>query len=153
MQSLQIAAPNLQGSIFDGIIAYLQDPSSGRGKFEQAMLTYVIIMVLQGAFSGLKSLAQELVQRRMACAVRLKLFASVIRMDIAFFDTMHTGQLTSRMTNDASQMTQPLNTLLNNLIANMLLLAASLAAFETPRVKPVGLLDPSNRLLARWVAC
>ena len=23
-------------------------------------------------------------------------------MDIAFFDTMHTGQLTSRMTNDAS---------------------------------------------------
>eukprot|EP00913_Durusdinium_trenchii_P016632 g15634.t1 len=96
------------------------------------MATYVTIMVLQGAFSGLKSLAQELVQRRMACAVRLKLFASVIRMDIAFFDTMHTGQLTSRMTNDASQMTQPLNTLLNDLLANVLLLVGGMfMAFRT----------------------
>ena len=101
-QGLQIFAPNVQGSIFDGILAYLQKPEDGRSKFEFAMLTYVIINVLQGCFSGLKALAQELVQRRMACSVRLKLFASVVRMDIAFFDTMHTGQLTSRLTNDAS---------------------------------------------------
>ncbi|CAK9081631.1 ABC transporter B family member 25 (ABC transporter ABCB.25) (OsABCB25) (Protein ALS1 homolog) (Protein ALUMINUM SENSITIVE 1) (OsALS1) [Durusdinium trenchii] len=132
MQSLQILAPKLQGSIFDGIIAYLQNPGVGKDRFQDAMATYVTIMVLQGAFSGLKSLAQELVQRRMACAVRLKLFASVIRMDIAFFDTMHTGQLTSRMTNDASQMTQPLNTLLNDLLANVLLLVGGMfMAFRT----------------------
>ena len=101
-QGLQIFAPNVQGSIFDGILAYLKNPENGRSKFEYAMLTYVIINVLQGCFSGLKALAQELVQRRMACSVRLKLFASVVRMDISFFDTMHTGQLTSRLTNDAS---------------------------------------------------
>ena len=105
-QGLQIFAPNVQGSIFDGILAYLKNPEGGRSKFEYAMLTYVIINILQGCFSGLKALAQELVQRRMACSVRLKLFASVVRMDISFFDTMHTGQLTSRLTNDASNLDQ-----------------------------------------------
>jgi len=156
-QSLQIAAPNLQGSIFDGIIGYLRDPDTGRSRFESAMFTYVIVMVLQGCFSGLKSLAQELVQRRMACSVRLKLFASVIRMDIAFFDTMHTGQLTSRMTNDASQMTQPLNTLLNDLLANLLLLVGGmLMAFKTSwklSILALTIVPPitySYRAYAKW---
>lgn len=157
MQSLQILAPKLQGSIFDGIIAYLQNPGVGKDRFQDAMATYVTIMVLQGAFSGLKSLAQELVQRRMACAVRLKLFASVIRMDIAFFDTMHTGQLTSRMTNDASQMTQPLNTLLNDLLANVLLLVGGMfMAFRTSwklSILALTIVPPitySYRVYAKW---
>lgn len=131
-QGLQVWAPNIQGSIFDGIIKYLAQPESGRGAFEKAIITYLIVNVLQGAFSGLKALAQEIVMRRIACQVRTKLFESVIRMDIAFFDTMHTGQLTSRLTNDASQMVQPLNTLLNDLIANVLLLVGGmLMAFHT----------------------
>ncbi|CAE8629915.1 unnamed protein product, partial [Polarella glacialis] len=91
-QGLQIWAPKVQGNIFDGIIGYLKDPekSDGRQAFEKAMVTYLIVNVLQGAFSGLKALAQELVMRRIACIVRLKLFASVIQMDISFFDAMHT---------------------------------------------------------------
>jgi hypothetical protein len=39
---------------------------------------------------------------------------------------MHTGQLTSRLTNDASQMVQPLNTLMNDLIANLMLLVGGI---------------------------
>lgn len=41
----------LRGSIFDGIIGYLKDPDTGRSRFESAMFTYVIVMVLQGCFS------------------------------------------------------------------------------------------------------
>lgn len=156
-QSLQIAAPNLQGKIFDSIIGYLQHPEIGRARFESAIFTYLIVLALQGAFSGLKSLAQELVQRRMAMSVRMKLFASVIRMDIAFFDTMHTGQLTSRMTNDVSQMTSPLNTLLNDLLANVLLLVGGmLMAFKTSwklSVLALTIVPPitySYRAYAKW---
>eukprot|EP00930_Biecheleria_cincta_P001244 TRINITY_DN102391_c0_g1_i1.p1 TRINITY_DN102391_c0_g1~~TRINITY_DN102391_c0_g1_i1.p1 ORF type:complete len:977 (+),score=152.66 TRINITY_DN102391_c0_g1_i1:128-3058(+) len=131
-QGLQIWAPNIQGSIFDGVIKYLEKPESGRDAFEKAIIAYLVVNVLQGLFGGLKALAQEIVMRRIACQVRLELFASVIRMDIAFFDTMHTGQLTSRLTNDASQMVQPLNTLLNDLVANLLLLMGGmLMAFKT----------------------
>ncbi|CAE7774212.1 ABCB25 [Symbiodinium sp. CCMP2456] len=156
-QGLQIFAPNVQGSIFDGILAYLKNPEGGRSKFEYAMLTYVIINVLQGCFSGLKALAQELVQRRMACSVRLKLFASVVRMDISFFDTMHTGQLTSRLTNDAGQMTQPLSTLMNDLLANVLLLVGGMfMAFHTSwklSILALTIVPPitySYRAYAKW---
>mmetsp|Transcript_61440 Transcript_61440/g.170354 ORF Transcript_61440/g.170354 Transcript_61440/m.170354 type:complete len:934 (-) Transcript_61440:103-2904(-) len=132
MQSMLIWAPSVQGSIFDGIIHYLQDPAAGRAAFERAMFMYLLVNGLQGLFGAGKSLAQDLVLRQLACSVRAKLFQSVIRMDISFFDAMHTGQITSRLTNDASQMVQPLNTLLNDLIANLMLLVGGMAlAFKT----------------------
>eukprot|EP00928_Gymnodinium_smaydae_P006818 TRINITY_DN12428_c0_g1_i2.p1 TRINITY_DN12428_c0_g1~~TRINITY_DN12428_c0_g1_i2.p1 ORF type:complete len:921 (-),score=210.57 TRINITY_DN12428_c0_g1_i2:310-3072(-) len=132
-QGLTIIAPKIQGSIFDSILASLKDPSGpGRQLFHWCMFKYLIINVLQGGFGGLKTLSQELVTRSLACAVRTKLFTSIVRMDIAFFDAMHTGQLTSRLTNDASQMVQPLNTLMNDLIANLMLLVGGMVmAFET----------------------
>mmetsp|Transcript_34234 Transcript_34234/g.72928 ORF Transcript_34234/g.72928 Transcript_34234/m.72928 type:complete len:934 (+) Transcript_34234:121-2922(+) len=131
-QAMQIWAPNITGKIFDGIITFMGNPDGGRSQFEYAMVLYLCVNIAQGAFSGLKALFQDLVLRQLACSVRMKLFQSVIRMDIAFFDTMHTGQLTSRLTNDASQMVQPLNTLMNDLIANlMLLVGGCVMAFHT----------------------
>lgn len=132
-QSLQIYAPSIQGTIFDSVISYLKDPTGdGRDAFERAVSVYLIVNILQGAFGGLKALTQELVTRNLACSVRVKLFTSIVRMDIPFFDTMHTGQLTSRLTNDASQMVQPLNTLLNDLVANLMLLVGGMfMAFKT----------------------
>ncbi|CAK0833010.1 unnamed protein product [Prorocentrum cordatum] len=131
-QSMQIWSPSVQGSIFDSIVKYMAHPERGNDAFERAMLVYLLVNALQGLFGGLKALAQDLVLRQLACSVRLKLFQSVVRMDISFFDTMHTGQLTSRLTNDASQMVQPLNTLMNDLIANIMLLVGGMCmAFYT----------------------
>jgi len=131
-QSMQIWSPSVQGSIFDSIVKYLAHPERGNKAFENAMFVYLLVNALQGLFGGLKALAQDLVLRQLACSVRLKLFQSVVRMDISFFDTMHTGQLTSRLTNDASQMVQPLNTLMNDLIANIMLLVGGMfMAFYT----------------------
>jgi ABC-type multidrug transport system fused ATPase/permease subunit len=128
-----IVAPKIQGSIFDGIINELKNKGGGgRHEFERAMVTYLVINVLTGAFGGIRALSQELVTRSLAVSVRTKLFTSIIRMDIAFFDSMHTGQLTSRLTNDASQMAQPLNTLLNDLVSNIILLVGGMVmAFVT----------------------
>jgi ABC-type multidrug transport system fused ATPase/permease subunit len=138
-QLLTVWAPHIQGSIFDSLIAYLRAPEdqpekqhAARGLFEHVMLSYLALNVSMGLFGGLKNLFQELVVRQLACAVRSQLFNSVIRMDIAFFDGMHTGQLTSRLTNDASQMVQPLQTLMNDLLANLIQLAGGmLMAFTT----------------------
>lgn len=132
-QCLQIWAPSIQGNIFDGIIHFLKDQDGpGKAEFEKAIIMYLCLNVLQGAFSGLKALNQELVTRRIACTVRTKLFTSVMRLDISFFDAMHTGQLTSRLTNDASQMVAPLSTLMNDLIANVILLfGGTFMAFRT----------------------
>merc|ERR1719506_1327270 len=96
------------------------------------MVVYLVLQVLSGLFGGLKSLFQELVMRQIACSVRSQLFSSVVRMDIAFFDGMHTGQLTSRLTNDASAMATPLQTLMNDLLANLIQMAGGMVmAFIT----------------------
>jgi len=132
-QMLQIWAPNIQGHIFDSIIQYLHNPEgNGREEFTRAMVTYTVVNFLQGTVGGLKVLSLELVMRNLACSSRLKLFQSVIRMDISFFDAMHSGQLTSRLTNDASAMISPLSTLMNDLLANViLLLGGTVMAFRT----------------------
>jgi len=65
------------------------------------MRLYVLIQVLSGLFSGLKSLGIQLAMRALAAVIRKKLFHSMIAIDINYFDAMHTGQLTSRLTNDA----------------------------------------------------
>lgn len=133
LQLLTVWSPKIQGSIFDSLIVYLKDThGDGRDQFQQVMLSYLMINVFMGFFGGLKNLFQELVIRQLACAVRSQLFNSVIRMDIAFFDGMHTGQLTSRLTNDASQMVSPLQTLMNDLVANLIqLVGGMIMAFTT----------------------
>ena len=50
----------------------------------------------------------------------------VSHQDIAFFDGNDTGQLTSRMTNDANAMVDPMKTLLNTLLANLVTLVGGL---------------------------
>jgi len=132
-QALMIIAPRIQGNIFDGVVRQVQDPNSGGYEtFKSSLYTYLILNVLMGFFGGVKALSQELVTRTLACTVRTKLYNSIIRMDIAFFDAMHTGQLTSRLTNDASQMVQPLNTIMNDIVANfMLLVGGAFMAFLT----------------------
>lgn len=157
-QALIIAAPHINGQIFDGVFSYLKDPEgNGKAEFSRAMTSYLIICILQGCFGGLKSLFQELVMRQLACAVRSKLFTSVIRLDIAFFDSMHTGQLTSRLTNDASQMVQPLSTLMNDLLANLMnLVGGMFMAFFTSwklSILALTIVPPitySYRLYAKW---
>jgi ABC-type multidrug transport system fused ATPase/permease subunit len=175
-QGLTLAAPNLQGKIFDTIIAYLRahtaethatnqadrekaiaDENAARGGFAAVIGTYVVINVLQGVFTGLRALSTELVMRKIACAVRFQLFKAIIKMDVAFFDAMHTGQLTSRLTNDAGGMVAPLQTLMNDLISNVILLfGGGLLAFYTSwqlSVLALTVVPPISfvyRLYARW---
>lgn len=131
-QSFVIASPYFQGNIFDGVIRDLTGDTSGRNDFTKAVVIYAIINMLQGAFGGLKSLTQELTMRMISNEVRRKLFESIVRMDISFFDAMHTGQLTSRLTNDAGQMVQPLGTLINDMLANaILLVGGAFMSFHT----------------------
>ena len=58
----------------------------------------------------------------MANDVRNTLFKSIMIQDIAFFDGVTTGELTSRLTNDANAMVAPCQTVLSSFLSNILLL-------------------------------
>merc|ERR1740123_2019131 len=121
------------------------------------MSVYTTISVLQGLFGGLKALTTELVMRKLASSVRAKLFVGIVRMDVSFFDAMHTGQLTSRLSNDASGMVQPMQVLINDLVANAITLVGGLfMSFITSwrlSVLALTVVPPITfvyRLYARW---
>ncbi|CAD7947713.1 unnamed protein product [Amoebophrya sp. A120] len=101
-------------------------------RFRTVMRWYVAVNVLSGFFNGLRSLGIELSMRSLAAITRRKVFHSLIQIDIAHFDAMHTGQLTSRLTNDVSAMVSPLSTIMNDLVSNTILLVGGIfMAFYT----------------------
>ncbi|CAD7951320.1 unnamed protein product [Amoebophrya sp. A25] len=91
-------------------------------RFRRVMRWYVVVNVLSGLFSGLRSLGIELAMRSLAAITRRRVFHSLVQIDIAHFDALHTGQLTSRLTNDVSAMVSPLSTIMNDLVSNSILL-------------------------------
>ncbi|EER13979.1 ABC transporter, putative [Perkinsus marinus ATCC 50983] len=125
-QATLLAAPNLQGKIFDSIIKWDQQ------LFTHTVYVYLCVNLLQGFLAAVQSLTLNLVARRIRATVCRKLYVSIIGQDVSFFDATHTGNLTSRLSNDAAAMTNPCRTILNNLLANaVLLLGGAIMCFIT----------------------
>eukprot|EP00928_Gymnodinium_smaydae_P033307 TRINITY_DN23893_c0_g3_i1.p1 TRINITY_DN23893_c0_g3~~TRINITY_DN23893_c0_g3_i1.p1 ORF type:complete len:960 (-),score=115.93 TRINITY_DN23893_c0_g3_i1:62-2740(-) len=154
---LQLAAPNLQGRIFDSIIQFLRGSTDSDSEFRSVISIYVLVNVLQGLFNGAQSLTTELVMAKIQASVRDKLFVTIVRMDIGFFDAVHTGQLTSRLTNDTEGMVEPLQSLMNDLLANAIMLVGGVGmAFYTSwklsilALTVVPPISATYRAYARW---
>jgi hypothetical protein len=111
-----LALPNFQGQILDKVIG------GEHGAFKYDITLYILISVATGLFGGLRGLCFAVVGRRMSAAVRRKLFRGIICQDIAFFDGSTTGNLTSRLSNDANAMVAPCQTVLGTLFSNTILL-------------------------------
>lgn len=54
--------------------------------------------------SAMRAACFQITGRRLACTLRNRLFAAIIRQDISFFDNNKSGALTSRLTQDINQM-------------------------------------------------
>ena len=106
--------PNYQGEILDRVVDH---DSPG---FMRSVLLYLGLSVATGLFGAIKNLAFNVVGRRMSAAVREKLFSAIIVQDIAFFDGVHSGDLTSRLSNDISAMVAPAQSMLGSLLQNFL---------------------------------
>ena len=59
-------------------------------------------------------------------SIEAPLFGSIVFQDVAFFDSMMTGQLTARLTNDTGAMVSPLRTIVSTLVANIFTLGGGL---------------------------
>jgi ABC-type multidrug transport system fused ATPase/permease subunit len=85
-----------QGSIIDKVI---QDDRSG---FQEEIILYVSLSVAVGLFGGIRTLCFNLIGQSILTQLRDQLFGAIIHQDISFFDATTTGELTSRISNDAS---------------------------------------------------
>lgn len=112
--------PNFQGQILDTVIKADTD------RFEYNIKLYILVSVATGFFGGVRSLCFGVVGSKMANDVRNKLFQSIIVQDIAFFDGTTTGELTSRLSNDANAMVAPCQTVLSSFLQNLIGLVGGL---------------------------
>eukprot|EP00927_Polykrikos_kofoidii_P056423 TRINITY_DN5053_c0_g1_i2.p1 TRINITY_DN5053_c0_g1~~TRINITY_DN5053_c0_g1_i2.p1 ORF type:complete len:970 (+),score=168.65 TRINITY_DN5053_c0_g1_i2:171-3080(+) len=152
-QLLHVAAPNIQGQMFDSIIMFLQGKTDSDVDFTHAITAYIVITVLQGLFL----LTTEIFTAKIQAAVRDRLFMTIVRMHIGFFDAVHSGQLISRLTNDIAGMVEPLQNLMNDMLANVIVLVggAGMAFYTSWKLSILALtvvppITVSYGAYARW---
>ncbi|EGB09624.1 hypothetical protein AURANDRAFT_24064 [Aureococcus anophagefferens] len=121
-----LALPSYQGEIIDAVYA------RQRAKFQNRLLLYLVFSVGTAVSQALRALCFQVTGRRLACALRNRLYRAILSQDVAFFDATASGTLTSRLTQDVNQMTQPLTTLVGTLTSAMISLVGGVAmAFYT----------------------
>lgn len=155
-QGLYVSIPNIQGRILDAVNSVARG-TTDLDQFTHLIFVFIVVNLLLGVFSGLQTMGVQLVMTKLRNAVRVKLFNSILRMDIGFFDAMHTGQLQSRMNNDCNAMIDPLSILISQMLAQSFLLVGGLCmAFYTSwklAILAMTIVPPISfayRLYAKW---
>jgi len=150
-QGTRLLLPQTQGAILDSVIR------TDRGAFTRNIQMYILYSVLTGLFGAIRSLCVDIVGKKMSNEVSNKLFGAIVTQDIAFFDGNNTGQLTARITNDAQAMVNPMRTMLNTLLSNLMLLIGGIAMcfFTSWRLSMVaftsmGPIVFATQLYAKW---
>lgn len=105
--------------------------SGSGGKIDGVLLACLLvplIMVLRGFFSYMNSYQMSWVSLRVLNDIRAKLFASIVRQSMEFFDKARAGKLMSRVMNDTSVAQSTLSQLSVNLFKQPVALVAGVAA-------------------------
>ncbi|MBB4079208.1 ABC-type multidrug transport system fused ATPase/permease subunit [Lewinella aquimaris] len=80
---------------------------NGDGKYgltvNQIFLLLTVLLVLQAPLSFFRVRIQAIVSERAMAALRKDLFAKILHLSIPFFERSRVGELTSRITNDITQ--------------------------------------------------
>ena len=78
------------------------------------------------AFSAFKRACFSLTGQRLNYKVRISLFRTILRQDIAYFDGVNTGDLLSRLSYDVNNLTSPCNTVLSLASQNVVVIVGAL---------------------------
>ena len=93
-----------------------------------ACLLVPLVMILRGFFSYMNSYQMSWVSLRVLNDIRAKLFASIVRQSMEFFDKARAGKLISRVMNDTSVAQSTLSQLSVNLFKQPVALVAGVVA-------------------------
>jgi ABC-type multidrug transport system fused ATPase/permease subunit len=85
----------------------------------QSMIMLAVYL-LQSTVASLSTYIFAATVNRITVNVKNKLFSAIVKQDISFFDATNSGELTSRLTNDAAQLGSSLENILRGLILSFL---------------------------------
>ena len=122
----QLLAPNVQGSILDDVVNAVGGKEDAKAAFSRDIKIYIAVSVATGLFGSIRSLCFSLIGSKISNDVRNELYTSILRQDIAFFDSVTSGELTSRLARDTEAMVSPMQSVLATSLSNVLLLIGGL---------------------------
>lgn len=100
-QLVGLMLPTYQGKVIDDV--FKQDAMT----FKHDIIAYALGSLTTTILSALSSICVQIVQKNLEAGIRIKLFQAVLSQDIAFFDGMMTGEISSKIQNVSPL---PLNT-------------------------------------------
>lgn len=112
--------PHFQGAAFDAAIA--RDAVA----FDSRVSALLAASAAVAAFSAFKRACFSLTGQRLNYKVRISLFRTILRQDIAYFDGVNTGDLLSRLSYDVNNLTSPCNTVLSLASQNVVVIVGAL---------------------------
>ncbi|KPI89711.1 ABC transporter [Leptomonas seymouri] len=119
-QLIRVALPHYQGKVLDSIV------SKDCGGFWYNIQCYCVLSVITLVLGSARSFCSMLVTRNLTMGMRERLFAKLLYRDIAFYDGTTVGLLTARMTNDVQATIQPVQTLMNSVLSNIITLIGAI---------------------------
>ncbi|CAE6962498.1 Abcb10 [Symbiodinium natans] len=91
-------------------------------EFNERILEFALLVVANAIMSCSMSIAIQSLQTRMSANMSVRLFDSLLKQDIAFYDNAMTGQMNSRLNNDMRQALSPVSIIMNAFVANIVML-------------------------------
>lgn len=105
--------PHFTGELVDAV-AIDRDESA----FKRYSLTLLVAALASGVFAGLRGSVFTVQMARLNSRLRRRLFDTILAQDVGFFDRNKTGDLSSRLNNDCSTVSNALSLNINILLRN-----------------------------------
>ncbi|XP_071440546.1 mitochondrial potassium channel ATP-binding subunit isoform X1 [Hetaerina americana] len=103
---LNIEIPRLLGTVVNIVAKFVNNASSDSSfssEVRDPVMVLVNLYIAQSVFTFLYICLLSSVGERVAAQMRKDLFASLVKQDMAFFDTHRTGELVDRLTSDVQE--------------------------------------------------
>jgi ABC-type multidrug transport system fused ATPase/permease subunit len=132
--------------IFPGAAGEMANQAIGESKFsftlKQYGLLFLVILILQGIFSYIRTVCFAIVSEKGMADLRKDLYTKMITQDFVFFEQQRVGELTSRITADVEQLQSAFSITLAEFIRQIIVLIVGVAilAYLTPKLSIIMLM-------------
>jgi ABC transporter fused permease/ATP-binding protein len=116
-----LAYPRVIGVLIDAALA------GGRATIDRAALAMGAIFLVQAVAVALRYYLFSIAGERIVTRLREAVYRSIIEQEIAFFDARRTGELTSRLTSDATVVQNTVSVNLSMGLRNLVMVVGGLA--------------------------
>ncbi|XP_045173941.2 ABC-type oligopeptide transporter ABCB9-like isoform X2 [Mercenaria mercenaria] len=111
----EIFIPFYTGKVVDGIVI-----DKSQKEFTKAIIVMALISVGSAITAGLRGGCMFMANRRLNLRIRNALFSSIVNQEVGFFDTVQTGDITSRLTSDTTTMSDTLGLNVNIFLRSLI---------------------------------